>query len=90
MGFPKEIDSSQSSNEHSNIETSTHESGYVLQRGTWGPAPNDLNIETITNEAIKNPYIRDAIAIDIGTSKCKIAICKDNYIQIVEHGVSSS
>ena len=42
------------------------------------------------SEANKNPNIRDAIAIDIGTSKCKIAVCKEKYIQIVEHGVSPS
>ncbi|PAV71154.1 hypothetical protein WR25_07352 [Diploscapter pachys] len=39
----------------------------------------------ITSEPNKNPNIRDAIAIDIGTSKCRIAICKEKYIQIVEH-----
>ena len=48
--------------------------------------PNNPSVKTITSEASENPYIRDAIAIDIGTSKCRIAVCKEKYIQIVEHG----
>ncbi|PAV90944.1 hypothetical protein WR25_12927 [Diploscapter pachys] len=49
------------------------------------PTRNNPFVKTITSEANQNPNIRDAIAIDIGTSKCKIAICKEKYIQIVEH-----
>ena len=52
--------------------------------------PNNPSVKTITSEANENPNIRDAIAIDIGTSKCRISICKDKYIQIVEHGASYS
>ncbi|PAV63634.1 hypothetical protein WR25_05801 [Diploscapter pachys] len=53
---------------------------------TTDSSPSNPHIKTITNEINQNPYIRDAIAIDIGTSKCRISICKDKYIQIVEHG----
>ena len=46
----------------------------------------DNDINKISSNPNNNPNIRDAIAIDIGTSKCRISICKDKYIQIVEHG----
>ncbi|PAV78905.1 hypothetical protein WR25_01898 [Diploscapter pachys] len=55
---------------------------------TSNPTPNNPHIKPITSEVNNNPYIRDAIAIDIGTSKCKIATCKDKYIQIVKYGNS--
>ncbi|PAV62949.1 hypothetical protein WR25_03852 [Diploscapter pachys] len=54
------------------------------------PTRNNPFVKTITSEANQNPNIRDAIAIDIGTSKCKIAICKEKYIQIVEHEANRS
>ncbi|PAV63636.1 hypothetical protein WR25_05802 isoform D [Diploscapter pachys] len=57
---------------------------------TRDPLPNNPHIKPITSEVNNNPYIRDAIAIDIGTSKCRISICKDKYIQIVEHESSRS
>ncbi|PAV82414.1 hypothetical protein WR25_11258 [Diploscapter pachys] len=52
--------------------------------------PNNPLVEANTNETSENPNIRDAIAIDIGTSKCRISICKDKYIQIVEHEANRS
>ncbi|PAV60311.1 hypothetical protein WR25_19188 [Diploscapter pachys] len=52
---------------------------------TTDSSPSNPYIKTITSEASENPNICDAIAIDIGTSKCKIAICKEKYIQVVEH-----
>ncbi|PAV61542.1 hypothetical protein WR25_09865 [Diploscapter pachys] len=57
---------------------------------TTDSSPSNPHIKTITNETNKNPNICDAIAIDIGTSKCKIAICKEKYIQIVEHEANRS
>lgn len=46
----------------------------------------DSDINRISSNSNNNPNVRDAIAIDIGTSKCRISICKDQHVQIVEHG----
>ncbi|PAV82769.1 hypothetical protein WR25_24719 isoform E [Diploscapter pachys] len=45
----------------------------------------DSDIKRISSTSNNNQNIRDAIAIDIGTSKCRISICKDQHVQIVEH-----
>ncbi|PAV85000.1 hypothetical protein WR25_10265 [Diploscapter pachys] len=45
----------------------------------------DSDINRISSNSNNNPNVRDAIAIDIGTSKCRISICKDQHVQIVEH-----
>ena len=63
--------------------------GFQIDKITTDPTQNNPKIKTTTSEPNENPNIRDAIAIDIGTSKCKIAICKDKHIQIVEHGIYS-
>ncbi|PAV92065.1 hypothetical protein WR25_03040 [Diploscapter pachys] len=92
MGSPENIDSNRLSSDRNSTESSTHGCGGVPQKDIWknvesapDPTPNNPSVKTITSEASENPYIRDAIAIDIGTSKCNIAICKDKHIQIVEH-----
>ncbi|PAV72501.1 hypothetical protein WR25_05902 [Diploscapter pachys] len=97
MGSPENIDSNRLSNERKSIESSIHGSGDVPQKDIWknvesapDPTPNNPSVKTITSEASENPHIRDAIAIDIGTSKCNIATCKDKYIQIIEHESSRS
>ena len=64
--------------------------GFQIAKTTTDPTPNISSIKSITSETNQNPNIRDAICIDVGTSKCRISICKDKYIQIVEHGASYS
>ncbi|PAV68331.1 hypothetical protein WR25_12970 [Diploscapter pachys] len=61
-----------------------------IAKTTTDPTQNNPSIKPTMSEVNENPNIRDAIAIDIGTSKCKIAICKEKYIQIVEHEANRS
>ncbi|PAV84032.1 hypothetical protein WR25_14461 [Diploscapter pachys] len=72
------------------IPTSTNTLSKPIPTTTTDSSPSNPHIKTITSEASENSNICDAVAIDIGTSKCKIAVCKERYIQIVEHEANRS
>ncbi|PAV67055.1 hypothetical protein WR25_18393 [Diploscapter pachys] len=72
------------------MSTSTNPISKPIPATTTDSSPSNPHIKTITREASENSNICDAVAIDIGTSKCKIAVCKERYIQIVEHEANRS
>ncbi|PAV62315.1 hypothetical protein WR25_12435 [Diploscapter pachys] len=65
-------------------------SSFGIEKAAADPLLNNPLIKPITSEPNENLNICDAVAIDIGTSKCKIAVCKEEYIQIVEHEANRS